>query len=498
MQEFGESILENLVAEMDKRSKLFKAVGQENLENYRRATGEPLPRILVVIDEFQVLFNSANNRKVAMNCGKMALDIVTRGRPFGIHLLMSTQSLDILSELELSSATLEQMRIRIGLKCGERDARYLFTAERSAIALSMMNGPKGTAVMASDYMEDQTVAFRTAYCSKDDKERYLQLISEKYADNPHISQVFEGQKTEKLLDYLGYTDEIPVNIHMGTLIKVAPPLAISVDRRKNHNLLICGSDERMNNMVSNNYIISALLNKNSTVYCIDGDRLVGDDVSGDLYNVLLKSTSRLKVAEELGDIILFIREIYEEYQERKNNGSNEMIFVIIKDLQYLDIVQKMFTGQTFDESEYIDEPDDENDMQPDLGFSAIDNLYSYDDSTGKKLNKMIRNGFRHGICFVVTSRDFVPVKETMFHSADNLLSVFKNRVVFALNESDAYNLIEDVSVEKLPENIVYFTDGINKKFQLKPYIAPTAEELDAFLQKNLPNKADLVSHSFVD
>ena len=45
MQEFGESILENLVAEMEHRGSLFKEAGQTSLKGYTQATGQTLPRI---------------------------------------------------------------------------------------------------------------------------------------------------------------------------------------------------------------------------------------------------------------------------------------------------------------------------------------------------------------------------------------------------------------------------------------------------------------------
>lgn len=71
MQEFGESILENLVSEMEKRGAMFKEAGQTSLKGYTEATGKPLPRILVIMDEFQILFNDSTNRKVAMNCAEL-------------------------------------------------------------------------------------------------------------------------------------------------------------------------------------------------------------------------------------------------------------------------------------------------------------------------------------------------------------------------------------------------------------------------------------------
>lgn len=124
---------------MENRGKLFKEAGQTSLKGYTQETGQPLPRILVIMDEFQILFNDSTNRKVAMNCAELTKRIVTEGRAFGIHLLMATQSTKVISDLTLSHGTIEQMRIRVGLKCGESDARYLFSDENDAKAWIYLN-----------------------------------------------------------------------------------------------------------------------------------------------------------------------------------------------------------------------------------------------------------------------------------------------------------------------------------------------------------------------
>lgn len=145
MQEFGESILQNLVDEMERRSNAFKnAGGYTKVEDYVRGTGKPMPRILVIMDEFQILFDDSTNRKVAMRSANHAKRIVTEGRAYGVHLLMATQSTNIISTLTLDRGTIEQMRVRIGLKCGEDDARYLFSDRYERDALDKMVGPKGT------------------------------------------------------------------------------------------------------------------------------------------------------------------------------------------------------------------------------------------------------------------------------------------------------------------------------------------------------------------
>ena len=73
MQEFGESILQNLVEEMERRSNEFKtAGGYTKVEDYVHGTGKSMPRILVIMDEFQILFDDTTNRKVAMRSANHA------------------------------------------------------------------------------------------------------------------------------------------------------------------------------------------------------------------------------------------------------------------------------------------------------------------------------------------------------------------------------------------------------------------------------------------
>ena len=50
MQEFGESILEDLVKEMARRAKAFKEAGTTKIKDYIKITGNLMPRILVIMD----------------------------------------------------------------------------------------------------------------------------------------------------------------------------------------------------------------------------------------------------------------------------------------------------------------------------------------------------------------------------------------------------------------------------------------------------------------
>ncbi|MBE6612156.1 MAG: cell division protein FtsK [Ruminococcaceae bacterium] len=487
MQEFGESILERLVAEMEHRGTLFKEAGQTSISGYTREAGKPMPRILVIMDEFQILFNDSANRKVAMHCAELAKRIVTEGRAFGIHLLMATQSTKVISDLTLSHGTVEQMRIRIGLKCAESDARYLF-ADNDAKALTMMKGPIGTAVMNPDYTEAGNIGFRAAYCDADTQKAYLEKISLTFADYPYTLQTFEGGRTTSLAAHFAAegivpTSELPVRIHMGELIKVAPPFVTTIDKKRRHNLLVCGASEKMANTVADGYMISALTNRNAEVYLMDGDLLVGDGVSETFYDAL-SVCGRLHIARERGDIIRFVNELYQSYSERKKHGSDDVTFVVIRNLQFLDLVKAMMKGEMIDESEYLDESEEAFD--PADPFAAVNSMFAARDAgdsgdVSQKLIRMMADGSGYGIHFVVTCLEYQTVKECMYYG-ENLLSRFPERVIFSLAAGDADSLIEGVSVAGLRDNTVYYTDGVKNTFQLKPYTIPEPDEIRRMME----------------
>lgn len=316
----------------------------------------------------------------------------------------------------------------------------------------------------------------------------------KHLPESHVQlKIFEGSRTEQLLDYFAsrgitQTDTLPVRIHMGNTIKVADPFEIVVDRKRKHNLLICGSNERMANNIVNEYMVSASINTNTSIYCIDGDSLVGDDVSGGFYRVLQSHSADFHLATSRADIVQFIYDIYEVYTTRKKNNESSIIFIIIKNLQFLDIVKSMLKGETVDEAEYIEvegnTAQEENDGDP---FASLNSFISSrsnssnDLSTSnEKLLRLIEDGSGFGIHFVVSSLEYQTVKDCM-HYGENALAKFPERIIFSLNDNDADNLVENVSVTGLRDNTVYFTDGVKDTYQMKPYIAPTAGELDQFL-----------------
>ena len=300
---------------------------------------------------------------------------------------------------------------------------------------------------------------------------------------------------------------------MGIPIKVAPPFIVKLNKKPKNNLLICsGSQPKMANMISNDYLISAVMNEKVNVYCIDGNILLDDDYERNFYDVLSAYTNRFHLAEDRGSIIEMIDEVYEKYKTfRKSKKNEEAIVVVIKNLDYLDIVEEMLKGETVNREDYLDkesfvmeentEPDNRDDEEElsdvekafssDLfGFlSASDdtNANASEQDLGEELIEMMDRGSAYGIYFTISALDYQTIRENLVMGRTyekEILKKFPNRIVYSLNDQDAEALISEVTVSGLADNTVYFTDGFQQKFQLKPFVAPTAEELKVFLEKS--------------
>ena len=128
-REFGLSVLRGLRREIDDRAALFRGPqgrGADSLREYRERTGKPLPRVLVVIDEFQVIF--AEDDPIAHECASHLDHVVRQGRAFGVHTVLGTQTLRGGGVLGMLRGTIDQIAARVVLKSSDADAR-LFLAD---------------------------------------------------------------------------------------------------------------------------------------------------------------------------------------------------------------------------------------------------------------------------------------------------------------------------------------------------------------------------------
>src|SRR5262249_13639789 len=110
-----------------------------DLAGYRNATqgngqpGErpPMPRILLVVDEFQEFF--VEDDKLAQEASLLLDRLVRQGRAFGMHILLGSQTLG--GAYSLARTTIDQMAVRIALQCSEADAHLILSRDNTEARL---------------------------------------------------------------------------------------------------------------------------------------------------------------------------------------------------------------------------------------------------------------------------------------------------------------------------------------------------------------------------
>lgn len=113
---FGMSFLSWLCDEIKKRSELFKQFNVKDLSDYRKH--EKMPRLIVVIDEFQVLF-SDKSTQVKGSVEQSLNTLLKKGRSYGVHLVLATQTM---RGGEIDSSIKAQIASRIALPMDAEDS----------------------------------------------------------------------------------------------------------------------------------------------------------------------------------------------------------------------------------------------------------------------------------------------------------------------------------------------------------------------------------------
>lgn len=116
-REYGVNVLRHLFAIYRQRMATFKAAGVQNIRQYRLADPEAvMPRIVVVIDEFQMLF--ADQDTIATTASDLIIKGARLFRACGIHFVLASQTIGSGGMLggTTGQALFAQIPVRLALK----------------------------------------------------------------------------------------------------------------------------------------------------------------------------------------------------------------------------------------------------------------------------------------------------------------------------------------------------------------------------------------------
>lgn len=437
--EYGVTVLQHLVDELESRARIFKSEGVHDFAEYRNTQRNQLPRVLLVIDEFQVLF--AEGRQVAEMAEKLLLQLLKQGRSFGIHLLLATQTLKGLNALSLGSLV-SQLGCRIALACSLEDSAIILSG--SNWAASELKSPPEAIINNANGAKSGNVKFliplaESAYCRN-----HLAQLSERAMKSlsKNKTRIFNGanlpsRPTRNEFQVLcGEGDQLLLGER---LTFITDALSIPLIKRQGFNVLFSGYNDLIHDG-----LLSATL---TSLSCgVEFDEIVyfngrGIAPSGDFANISSELGERFKVYNDISALPM---------QHIADNIGKRRVALIIDGL----------------DAEKALHPIQFKTLKPGEPLTPAD-----------LLKRIADDGSRKGtfvFAFIDNWRRFaVPCKD--------LLNFFELRVAFCMNEDDAFALVSGSigkfkGIEKT--NRAVFVNRMTNEIQwFRPYIAITTLDI---------------------
>ncbi len=136
---FGLAVLRHLSDELARRSEIFKSHGNvADIAELAPGPDRP-PRILVVLDEFQVLLE--DDDELADEAAKLLERLVRLGRAYGVHVVLATQTIEGVKRLATRRDSIfGQVPYRIALKTTPADSQAILRSGNTAAAELQFRG----------------------------------------------------------------------------------------------------------------------------------------------------------------------------------------------------------------------------------------------------------------------------------------------------------------------------------------------------------------------
>lgn len=257
-REFGLSVLEGLAAEMEQRKLLFSKARVQDITQFRKARPRMrMPRILLLIDEFQELFMRQD--KIAKEAAEHLNRFVRTGRGLGIHIILASQTLaGVGNSPILDSATITQMTVRIAMRDEKADSRLILSEDNTSASLLFQFRPGEAIYNADSGAEMGNNRFQSFWLSHEELSVYLDAIRQlAYSRNyvpERVQNIFDGSKNadveenqalNDLLSARGWPIQQFSTIWLGDPISLKDTTNMQLRPRSGSNLLIINEDENV-------------------------------------------------------------------------------------------------------------------------------------------------------------------------------------------------------------------------------------------------------------
>lgn len=471
-REFGVSVLQRMDELLKERGELFRRHGVQDVASYRKSQPQArLPRILLIIDEFQEFF--VEDDQLSQTASLLLDRLVRQGRAFGIHVLLGSQTLG--GAYSLARSTLGQVAVRIALQCSETDAHLILSEENTAARL--LSRPGEAIYNDANGLVEGNHPFQVAWLSDERRDHYLLQISEQ-AQREQIQVeppiVFEGHVASDLRHNAALAElvrtfstrqpdaaaarQATLRAWLGEAVSIKPPTELAFHRRAGDNLLIVGQEsDSVQGLLASLLIELAVqlppakeASAPASFYLLDGDRITSEEttfwtrIAGALpheFDIAGQQKAAAAVAELAAEV---------QRREAQPAAGLSPVFLFVSNLGRFRELRK---------------------GEDDFGFAGIGE--EKPPSAAKQLADILRDGPALGVHAIVWCDTCGNLNRWM---SMQTLREFEMRIALRMNATDSSNLIDSPAATKLDGHraLLYLSEqGSVEKF--RPYGIPSDE-----------------------
>lgn len=479
-REFGYNILKALEREQKIRADRFKRVKErkiDRIEDYRALpNAAPMPRILVIMDEFHELFSNASD-KIGKESAEMMERIVRQGRAFGVHIILASQSYSNVGGLDKS--VYDQMAVRIVLKCSKTDASLLLGDGSSDVDQISIDDP-GRAIYNSEAgNKEYNSHFRVAFIDPSKHREILEGVSERTCklSNNKTRILLSNIEDNKYSIFNQFTDydmeacKVPGRLYLGEPLSVVNNLNMDLVRNEYSNMLMVGSDsDKARSMfafamlsLAINYWVSH--NKKAPeepfVYFLNYKPL-RDDYFIDAPNILAtelltKYVKNIPISNP-GEIRSIIQKLYSVSMDTQGSVSSENKYLMV------------FGYQRAEDLKSEDKAAEKQDIMSMMSSRNQGSTHSMKEM----IEVILTMGAQNGIHSVFWQDDF----KALDFADRKLITYFYQKIAFDMSKEDYSQFVGVNDISQLGENTAVYNNRIDDTRSFRPYQSPDKEWLE--------------------
>lgn len=488
-REFGMSVLERLDQILQERGELFRERGVQDVPAFRsQFPSETMPRLLLLIDEFQEFFVSED--RVSSRASLLLDRLVRQGRAFGVHVLLGSQTLG--GAYSLARSTMGQIAVRIALQCSENDAHLILSEDNSAARL--LARPGEAIYNDANGLVQGNNTFQIAWLEDERRQEAIDAMNQRPARADELAQpmiVFEGnvaptvEACRPLNVWLRSQPDTTsrtfdgLNVWLGEPLAIAAPTQVQLKRAGGQNVVIVGQDEKLVNSLFAFIMLSSAFGPSAS-------QTKGEATPANRMMLLLDRTD----TEFATDLMALGKRCR---PDRLSIGTTVDTSSVIGDL-VTEITRREESADHVQQATWIlairniGQFRDLKKAEDDFGLGGFGEPKA--ETVASQFADVIKRGPNVGIHVVLWSDTF---SNAIRWLSNALLREFETRIAFRINQTDSSNLVDSPVAASLENGrAIIYRDQTGTTEKFRPFAWPSQEWLD-----ELPAEADADSNHIV-